>query len=407
MKQQLILSVLFIILTIKSFTQIIFEDGYLINESDQKINCLIKNVDWKNNPEKFEYKISPQDSVRKADIHSIKEFGIIGSSKYIRANVKIDLSSDEVKKLNYEKNPIFQDDTLFLKVLVEGKASLYIYERESLTRFFYNLNDKSIDQLVYKRYRVDVNAFAQNIKYKQQLFVDLVCEDISYDYINQIKYSKEDLMKLFVLYNKCSNSYYVDYQNKKNLDLFNLSLRPSINYSDLSIKNSTSGIYINFDQRLNFRLGIETEFIFPFNKNKWSIILDPTYQHFKSEKSTNVSTVSGGILVTKLNYQSVELPVGIRHNFFLNDKSKIYLNIALIIDFKFNSNIEMSRNDGSILYSLDINPRNNYVFGSGFKFNDKFSIEIQYQTNREILGKYLFWNSNFQTLSVILGYTLI
>lgn len=72
MKKQLSVLVAFTFFSQCSYSQIVFEDGYFINESDQKINCLIKNVDWKNNPNEFEYRVSLADAVQKADIQSVK-----------------------------------------------------------------------------------------------------------------------------------------------------------------------------------------------------------------------------------------------------------------------------------------------------------------------------------------------
>lgn len=34
------------------------------------------------------------------------------------------------------------------------------------------------------------------------------------------------------------------------------------------------------------------EYNFHFNKNKWSVSIEPTYQNYKTEKTTNVSNVS-------------------------------------------------------------------------------------------------------------------
>ena len=82
MKKQL----LFLLITILSFncySQISFEKGYYIDNSNQKTNCLIKNIDWKNNPTQFEYKLSENSESKKKTIESIKEFGINNISKYI------------------------------------------------------------------------------------------------------------------------------------------------------------------------------------------------------------------------------------------------------------------------------------------------------------------------------------
>ena len=124
MKKHLLITALLTILSFSLYSQIVFENGYFINESNQKVNCLIKNVDWRDSPTEFEYKISQNEPVQKASIQTIKEFGINGISKYIGANVNIDRSGDELINMNSQKNPIFQEERLFLKVLIDGKASL-------------------------------------------------------------------------------------------------------------------------------------------------------------------------------------------------------------------------------------------------------------------------------------------
>ena len=45
-------------------TQIRFEPGYFVNNSCERINCLIKNVEWKNNPINFAYRFTENDSIK-------------------------------------------------------------------------------------------------------------------------------------------------------------------------------------------------------------------------------------------------------------------------------------------------------------------------------------------------------
>ena len=72
---------------------------------------------------------------------------------------------------------------------------------------------------------------------------------------------------------------------------------------------------------MNGRFGVETEFILAFNKNKWGVTIEPTYQYYKSEKKPSD-------VEAKLNYTSVEIPIGIRHYFYLSEKSKIFINAS-------------------------------------------------------------------------------
>src|SRR5690606_2339465 len=111
---------------------------------------------------------------------------------------------------------------------------------------------------------------------------------------------------------------YISYEPKQKKDLFNLSVRPGLNFGGLKLQNtSSSSKDVDFGNEFGFRFGIEAESILPFNKNKWSLILEPTFQYFKSEKKVE-NNVSGGILIGKVNYQSIDFPVGFRHYFFIN-----------------------------------------------------------------------------------------
>jgi hypothetical protein len=74
------------------------------------------------------------DQSKKGDTASVKEFGVYGSFKFIRAKVKIDRSSYKLGELTPDREPVWSDELLFLRVLAKGKASLYSYE--DLSRFF-------------------------------------------------------------------------------------------------------------------------------------------------------------------------------------------------------------------------------------------------------------------------------
>lgn len=71
MRKQLLLIALFTILCAESYSQIAFEKGYFINESNKRVDCLIKNVDWRSNPKKFEYKLSQNDTVQEATVQTV------------------------------------------------------------------------------------------------------------------------------------------------------------------------------------------------------------------------------------------------------------------------------------------------------------------------------------------------
>lgn len=395
-----------IILSLNSYSQVSFEKGYYIDNNDQKISCLIKNLDWKNNPTKFEFKLSENSETQKADIKSIKEFAITNATKFIRSTVKIDRSSGNVNNLNADKNPVFSEEQLFLKVLVEGKANLYEYTDSDLKRYFYNKTDAPIEQLIYKSYMISDLDVGKNTKFRQQLWMDLNCPNFKLSDVEKVEYKKNDLVQYFTKYSSCLTNESVEYTPKQKKDLFNLTIRSRLYNSSLAIKNSMYNLRnTDFGKKTRIGFGVEAEYILPFNKNKWSIAIEPSYQSFKSEKTTNVKDVSGGIQNVSIDYSSIEVPLTIRHYFFLNKNAKLFVNASYVIDFALKSSVEFTRNDDSNFNTLKIKSRNNPAIGIGFKQNDRYSIELRYQTSSEILANYVFWSSNYKTVAIIFGYS--
>jgi hypothetical protein len=407
MKKQLLL--LFIaIISFTGYSQISFEKGYFINNSGQKIDCLIKNIDWRNNPTNFKYKTSENSEPIDADITSVNEFGIQNKFKYIRKKVKIDKSSNNINNLSHDENPIFVEEIIFLKVLVESQASLYLYENDGIQRFFYNKNNsKDIEQLVYKKYFFSDDEVGTNTLFRNQLWNDLKCPTIGMDKLEQLEYKKGILIDFFIDFNKCNDLDFQNHDGKEKKDLFNLTLRTHIKNSSLSIQNiSFDAPFMDFENKSGLGFGVEAEFILPYNKNKWAISIEPTYQNFKSEKISYSNHVSGGKLKGTVDYSSIELPTSLRYYLFLNKNSKFFINASYIFDFNLKSSIVFKRADNSNLYSLDIKSRNNLGFGIGYKLKDKYGLEMRYQTGRNILGNYVLWKSNYNTLSIIFGYSL-
>ncbi len=409
MKKNLIVIIVTFI-SINAYTQRIFEKGYFIDNTNKRTDCLIKDEAGKNNPNFIKYKLSDDGEVKKATIKDIKEFGRNNNtSKFIRKKVKIDISSETTNELTHQRDPIFSEEQLFLRVLLEGKANLYSYESHNLTRYFFSVDSSDIEQLIYKCYIVNGNEIYVNDFFRHQLMKLLKCPDFSFNQIMNIEYKKNDLIDIFVKYNECKSSKYITYKNKRNRASFNLNIRPGIMYSSLSLDYLVSDSRsVKFNNKLNFRFGIEAEVFMPFKKKKLSVILEPNYQYFISEKSKDVvfPDNSEETIITKVNLNSIAIPIGARYYFFLNDKSKLFINASYVVQYNFNSTIKSEQADGHYTKVLEINPDHYLALGIGYKLKDKFSIEFRYQTDQNLLWNYSSWDSKYKTMSVILGYTL-
>ena len=392
-------------MSINSFAQISFEKGYFIDDDDNKIECLIKNVDWKDNPTEFTYKREDSSILEKGGIASVKEFGVYGFSKYIRKNVKIDRSSNDYKKLTYEKDPILKQEVLFLKVIIEGKASLYYYEDRDIKRFFYSVTDTSINQLIHKRYLVD-NSVTHNNRFRQQIAIDVRCAETNMNSLKKVTYNLKILEKYFIKHNSCiGDTTMVNFSKSKN-DLLKLKITSGVNMSSTSIENYYynndffTPIEFPFEENINLRFGFELEFIMPFHNNKWGITIEPTYQQLNTKME--FTTTIYGTRTASIDFRSIEFPIGIRHRFFLNDKSKIFINGIYIpyLSFDFDSKINIEK-----VEILDVFARDSFAFGGGFEY-DKLSLEIRYYLKRQLLSHYQYWSTDQNRLSFIVGYKI-
>jgi len=384
-----------LLLSLNSKAQITFEKAYYIDNNDNKVECFIKNKEWKNNPTKFEYRLSEKDEAKTATIETVKEFGIANTFKYLRRTVNIDRSDAEINKLDHNRFPDFSTEELFLKVLIEGKASLYCYEDGDLRRYFYTKNNGDIEQLIRKEYLNKNNGISTNNGFRQQLWLELNHPSLSQTTFERLDYNQKELSKLFTNYNAKHNSEHTNFNSKQKKDLFNLSIRPGINRSSFTINNNIANSRnINFGNKTGFRLGIEAEMLLPFNKNKWAIIIEPTYQYYQAEHETKYDNL-------EVDYSSIELPIGLRHYFYLNKHAKLFINGAFVFDFANNSSINTE-----YASDIDIKSNLNFAIGGGYKFKDRYSIELRYFTKRDLLRNYVHYRSDYQTYSVVFGYSL-
>ncbi|WP_108867544.1 outer membrane beta-barrel protein [Aquimarina aquimarini] len=408
--------ILSILLSNITNAQIRFESGYFIDNNGEKTECLIKNIDWNDNPNKFEYKLTDNAQSKIGRIGNIREFAV-ADLKYIRSEVDIDRSSKDLNLLSTSKNPIFQKEVLFLKYLIEGDATLYLYEQGNLRRYFYSVgSDGNIQQLIHKKYMLTkqvvngvekegYNKIAENNRYRQQLWIDMRCGDITEKSVLRTDYNESSLVKYFTKYNMCVDPTSIKIKKKEERDLFNLNLRPGVNFSSLSLRDSYTNYYqkSGFDDKTDIRLGIEAEYILPFNKNKWSIFVEPTYQSYTSSISDERTTFLGRTTrVIDVDYESIEFPIGLRHYMFLSDKSKLFINAAFVLDFELNIEYTLNISDDPTPENVDdIKTGTNVALGFGYKYNDRFSVEARYGTNRKI-GQIF----DYQSYSLILGYSL-
>jgi hypothetical protein len=393
-----------ILFSLSAFSQNDFERGYFIKNDGNKIACLIQPLDWGRKPVTFRYRFSENTNTEVGKIENIKEFGIGNSTKYIRATVNIDQSSDAVANLTYDRNPNFIEETIFLQVLVEGRASLFFTSQNTRNKYFIRLNSNEIEQLIYKRYLISPSKIGKNERYKQQLATSLVCKKLREKDFENLQYKFKNLTHIFEVYNSCIQSDYTSFQEikeekiKQEKDIhkgkLNLSLRPGVTFSSYYINTDIQKE--NFDNKIGYRIGLELEYFFPSKKRKWAIFMEPSYRNYESQRTVKYvdffSIQKSTTITVKKN--SIDILTGPRYYFHLGEKSSIFIDASLLVDTNINSEI-ISSNEESFNKSDSIELGNS--FGLGYRYNEKLSLQFRY-------NNYL---SNFNSTSIVLGYNFL
>ncbi|MGB3180626.1 MAG: hypothetical protein WBB45_04515 [Cyclobacteriaceae bacterium] len=202
---------------------------------------------------------------------------------------------------------------------------------------------------------------------------------------------------MFINYNVCRDPEFVNPVRKQKKNIVHLSLRPRIHNSLLAIDDNATfneqSAYADFGNKVSYSAGMLVEFVLPFNQNKWSVILEPTLQNYKKTVEADGETITA-------NYTPLELPIGLRYYFFLNDDQQAFINAAYAFSPAMGSALAFSdRSD------LELNARASFVFGAGYKYR-KLSGEVRYSPTSDVMRNYVFWSSEFSTVSFVLGIEL-
>lgn len=388
--------ILFFLASNYLFAQITFKKGYVIDNQNKRIECLIKDNDWKNNPQFVNYQIDQNSEILKGNLETISEFGIYGKSTFKRANIDLDVSSDELSKMTFEKDPILEKKVVYLKILVDGEAKLYSYSFGEANKYFYSLGvSNTVIPLVFKKYRSS-KGYSENLSFKQQLIEQINCGNQDLYVLNSLKYN-EMLIKYFAEFNTCrggdSGIIKENSLEHKNRDFINSNFNLGLGYSKLRLK------YINgpnpsrvWDNSIEYRIGIRSAFIFPFRMNKWSIVIDP---HFYYNPKVREDTQD----VYESEFKYFTIPFGISHKVFLNNNSN--LNISIL------HNVGANKNDPDVgALNMSLRPARMINLDIGYE-KKKFGIFVRYYASSIFKTTNSLYYRNLNGFQAVLTYNFL
>lgn len=420
MKKFYLLISLFILSIINAQTK--FEPGFYITSSGEKIECLIKNEDWKNSPNSITIKKSESGKSTLINSSLLTEFTIINKKRYKFFIIDIEMSSTHLNQLTSLKEPKFKNEKLLLEILVEGKASLFKYEKNGVLKFFFsNEKIKTPKQLLYYKYIISAEEAIEeqtkgnkissmnirtNFQYKKDLFENVNCKK-SLQEIRKLYYNESSLIKYFIEYNECSKSD-ITFTKTSKKSKFAIKGILTTNFNNTELVFLNNPYYSsNFGTKVGVGFGVELELILPFNNNKWALFLQPSYNLYSDEKVVKQDFASPTFeQKISFNYNYIQLPIGARHYFYLNENSKIGVDIGLNLKFsKKDEQFEYS--ETSVNNHTIYNSLRNTTFGLNYNYK-KIAVEARYFTKTQILSsthssKY----ANYNNFSIGLKYQVL
>jgi hypothetical protein len=372
--------------------QINFQPGYYIRNDGARTSCLIKDYGWLNNPTSIVCKNSPDDVPVTVGIDSIVEFGVSGA-KYQRFEVDVETSSNAIDELSRSPIPAFRHEKALLRVLVEGRASLYLYTGRRLSRFFYRLNGQRPGPLVFKQYLGQDGIIHANQEFIKVLADSLSCSAPDLPDPTLVKYEANSLARFFIAYSTCEKSAYTDYFAKAVKTIFHLNIRPGADLANLVVRDISTypATRYSYGYHPGFRIGAEAEMILPFARNKWAVLIEPEFRTFTSSPGAGYN----------LDYKALQVLLCGRYFLFISPQSKLYVTAGLFTNFDLGSTLEYET------VGLVIEPRLGATAAAGFRYKDRFGIELQYQFPEQILDNYYYERANVTTASLVLSIKIL
>lgn len=384
-----------------AFSQATFYQGYFIDNQNIKTICFIRYNNPVVTPTVFDYKLSKDGAVNQLNLQNTKFINIENIVKYVNANVAIDNHSSNIQILERTKEIETSIKNHFLKVVVEGKYTLYNYEERGLNRFFYSKDNSPIELLKYKIYDDydHPGEISENNTYKRQLWASVVCEFAKNEEINNLEYKSADLEKYFMKINECvsGNKQEISYQKYKGY----FNVKASLYSNFLQLKYATDEI--QFGNKTNYSLTGQLEYVFAFNDFRWSVNIEPIYFTYSNQTQFNninsFSNYNNAVVTTEIRFFA--LPFGISYSFYKKGRQQAYINVAQSLLNKVSNNYYTFDNKPNINFDLLVNDTS---FSAGLGYNYcGLEMQFNFYPNFQKSSSYAF---NFSRSALIVRYTL-
>jgi len=213
-----LLSLLFL-LPFSAFAQSNFQPGLIVNPKGDTIHGMIDFRDWENSPKTILFRSDAAASPEKLNAGQVKFFSVsVGHLEAFEGYTgPITTDNTDINHLSIGRDSSFKIDTIFLRVLQDGKRlNLFEYTDAQKTRFF--IAENFSDQPVELTYRIYWNSEDANGRdrtsyetaFKGQLYDEAVKAGVMTpslkNYISKAEYRVDDVVHIASIINGISAS---------------------------------------------------------------------------------------------------------------------------------------------------------------------------------------------------------
>jgi hypothetical protein len=347
----------------------------IVTLSGDTVTGLFDYREWKMNPTVVKFKKEGDAKIEEFGPDELNAF-LFYDEAFVCRTVTITKSPRKSYELSLETEYPSQTKTVFLRVLVAGKASLYQYiDANNKDHYYIETFEKPLLELIYFKYQKEEYfemVVKENKKYIGQLTVYLDgCPEIR-EQINKTAYKDKDLRQLVVAYNKCKNEtgFYVYKAPATN---FKIGIFAGISVSGLNFASTASYKYIDdVDFELSIRPTMGLSFLFAprHSKSNWTMYMDV---HVKSQRYTHqfVERISDTYNIYRtLTLKSSSLNFTLMGRYSLKGKRfspYIGAGLKLGINPFFSSGVDIRSDENGKVTKYDENIFSNYsVMDLGF-----------------------------------------
>jgi hypothetical protein len=384
---------LLVFISISSFSQENFIPGFIIRLTGDTTDGFIDYRNWRITPEKISFKETLTGNGKDYRPSQISGFSVAGRI-YESAVVEVEVSPFDKNNLTYDPAFNYRTDTAFLQARFRGPKSLYVYVLNDYKEQYYIRTDTSFELLSYKMYLVETDNYshifmAENKKYIGQLADYLQdCRTLGYR-LENTKYLKNYLDKVFLEYSKCTGNQY-DYIRKKEEKRTEFGFLAGMSITKVNFEGSNYPYLteVNYKPSYNFMPGIFFDFVRVKNDRKWSLSnellissynIEGEYDTYQDEKNYTKTITEIGVTYLKWHLLGrYKFPVG-KMFLFANAGPSLGLgsvSVNQITQYITLYGIERKRTD----YALDLTKGNEFGFVAGIGARLwHFSLETRYE----------------------------